>query len=293
MTLYAAWVPMFEIEFYTLGSGEFIEEYKFDPTTTEGIKLPKWSEETGAVEMFNFPKKSGYTFKNAYYDAEGKNQISDEIFSHVGTIDYEHGVAVNSVMKLYLDFTEGEWYRIYNAEQFVESASLDGNYEIFADLDFENEIWPTVFMYGNFNGTIKGNGHTFKNIKFAQTNNSKVNAGLFGNLTESADISDLTFDNVTFTIKAGTRVVGTSYGLLAGTISGEAKISDLTIKNSTLQIDSSAYFGVDDYTIGLVCGMGDASVVSKADIDCEVVGDENKLSVSTNGNTVVIDFSND
>ena len=53
-------------------------------------------------------------------------------------------------------------------------------------------------MYGNFNGTIKGNGHTIKNVTIEQTNNSKVNAGLFGYLAETSSLSDLTFENVTF-----------------------------------------------------------------------------------------------
>ncbi len=145
-------------------------------------------------------------------------------------------------------------------------------------------------MYGNFSGTIIGNGHTFKNIELTQTNNSKVNAGLFGNLTEKAKLSDITFENVTFTIKSGTRVVGTSYGLLAGTISNEAKLDKIKILSSKLQIDSSCYFGVEDYSIGLVCGMGNAGAVEKAEIECIAVGNNPEaLKITVNGNTVTVD----
>ena len=293
LTLYAAWVPMFEIEFYSLDSGDFIDSFTFDPTSQTEISVPDWDEETGAIEMYDFPKRDGYTFNKAYLDKNGEQPIESLTLTHPGVVNYDTGTATDSSLKLYIDWTEGEWYRIYNAEQFCESASLDGNYEILADLDFEDEIWPTAFMYGNFTGTIKGNGHTIKNVEFTQTNNSKVNAGLFGNLTDTAEILDLNFDNITFTIKSGTRVVGTSYGLLAGTISGDATLSGISITNSLLQIDSACYFGVDDYSIGLVCGMGDASVVS-ADIDCTAVGKSpENVNISVDGNTVTVEISNE
>lgn len=291
LTLYAAWVPLFEIEFYSLGTGEYLDSYSYDPSASE-IKVPEWNTDSGSVDMFNFPKKSGYTFNKAYYDSEGNNAVETATLQHSGVIDYATGTASNSVMKVYIDWTEGEWYRIYNTEQFLDNASLNGNYEIFADLDFEGEIWPTVFMYGNFGGTIRGNGHTFKNIELVQTNNSKVNAGLFGNLTETSSVSDLTIENLTFTVKAGTRVVGTSYGAFAGTISGNAKLSGIKILASTLQIDSSCYFGADDYSIGLVCGMGNESAVETAEINCVAVGDNpEKLSITVDGNSVTVEFT--
>lgn len=293
ITLYAAWVPLFKIDFYSLDSGEYMDSMIFDPTTIGDISVPVWDDETGAIEMYNFPERKGYTFNKAYYDAKGNKPLDTATVSHPGVVNYETGTAENSVMKLYVDWTEGEWYHIYNADQLIKNASLNGHYEIYADLDFTDKIWPTAFMYGNFNGEIKGNGHTIKNVEAIQTNNSKVNAGLFGYLTETAKISNLTFENVSFTIKNGTRVVGTSYGLFAGNISNDAKISNVSILNSTLKIDSSCYFGVDDYSIGLVCGMGNATAVEKAEINCVVVGDNpENVDVTVNGNTVTINFAN-
>ncbi len=290
LTLYAAWVPLFEIEFYSMDSGEYMDSYIFDPTAVEDILVPVWNEETGAIEMYDFPERSGYTFNKAYYDENGEQVLDTESVVHTGEIDYETGTATDAVMKLYVDWTEGEWYRIYNTEQFLDNASVNGNYEIFADLDFAGEIWPTSLMYGNFSGTIKGNGHTFKNIEAVQTNNSKVNAGLFGNLTETASVSDLTFENVTFTIKAGTRVVGSSYGLFAGSLSGSAQLSNVRILASTLAVDTSCYFASDDYTIGLVCGMGDPAAIAEADISTAVVGDNPEtLTLAVNGNTVTVE----
>lgn len=291
MTLYAAWVPLFEIEFYSLNDGELIGSYVFNPTTAGEISVPAWNEKTGAIEMHNFPKKAGYTFNGVYTDSEGRNPITTETITHTGVVDYTTGVAKDPSMKLYVDWIEGEWYHIYNVEQFLSNASVNGNYEIHADLDFTGEIWPTALMHGNFAGSIKGNGHIFKNIEAVQTNNSKTNSGLFGNLTEKAGISDLTFENVSFTIEAGTRVAGASYGLLAGTISDAAQISNVKILSSSLKIDSKCYFGVDNYTIGLLCGMGNADVIADAEISCEAAGSNpENVKITVNGNEVAVEI---
>jgi hypothetical protein len=290
LTLYAAWIPRFEIQFCDKVSGEVLKSLDFDPTT-ENVSAPAWNTETGTLEMYKFPTRNGCTFAAAYYD-DGFTQVLDtENVVHPGVIDYETGTANNTLLKLYVEYTEGEWYRIYTAEQLTDNANLNGHYEIFADLDFTDEIWPTVFMYGNFNGEIKGNGHTISNVTFAQTNNSKANAGLFGQLTEKASITDLTFENVTFTVQSGTRVAGTNYGLLAGTVSADAVLNGVKILSSALQIDSSCYFGVDDYSIGLVCGMGN-NVLPDAEITCTVVGDHpERITVTLDGHQVTLTFA--
>lgn len=291
LTLYAAWVPLFEVEFYDRASGELISTLTLDPTVKQTVTLPAWSTETGAIDMHDFPEKKGYTFASVSTDASGEQVLEGETFTHPGKLNTENGSAEQSVAKLYIDWTEGEWYRIYTAEQLSDNASLTGHYEICADLDFTDEIWPTSFMYGNFSGEIKGNGYTFKNITVSQTNNSKVNAGLFGHLTEGASITDLTLENVTFTIEKGTRVTGASFGLLAGTISKDAALDGVAIKNSTLQIDSGCYFGVTDYSIGLVCGMGDDSVIETAEITCVSTGENpDSVKITTDGNTVTVEF---
>ena len=290
VTLYAAWVPMFEIEFYSLDNGEYLDSYVFDPTLESEINVPAWSEETGSIEMYKFPERSGYTFKTAYYDENRQSAVSTNLVNHPGTVDYLTGTSKDSVLKLYIDWTEGEWYHIYNTKQLVKNASVNGNYEIHADLDFTDEIWPSSFMYGNFSGVINGNGHKISNVELTQTNNSKVNAGLFGNLTDTASISNITFENVNLIIKAGTRVVGTSYGVFAGTISNNAIINNVNILNSTLSIDSDCYFGVADYSVGLVCGMGNSDVIPNAQINCVTIGENpDKYIVTVNGNTVTIE----
>ena len=61
LTLYAAWVPLFEVEFYALDSGEALGSYSFNPTTDNQLSVPVLDEETGAYEMYHFPNRNGYT----------------------------------------------------------------------------------------------------------------------------------------------------------------------------------------------------------------------------------------
>jgi len=290
LTLYAAWVPLFQIEYYDLATGQLLATEPYNPTQDGEVVLPQWDEETGAIRMNDIPKREGYTFNGIYTDVAGTQAVHGQTLAHPGTLNAENATAENAVLKLYTDWMEGEWYHIYTAEQFVDNASVSGSYVLHADLDFSEEIWPSSLMYGSFSGTIQGNGHTLKNITLEQTNNSKVNAGLFGQLTADANICDLTFENVTFTVKAGTRVTGTSYGLLAGTVSADAVLTNVNILSSTLQIDSGCYFGTDDYVIGLLCGTG-AAPVDYSGITCTAVGDApESVNITVTDNTVTVEF---
>lgn len=278
-TLYAAWAPLYEIEFYALDSQESLGSYIYDPTMDVQVNVPTWDLETGAVNMYKFPSRAGYTFQGAYYDAEGKQAVTTETVTHPGKLNTADGTVDNHKLQLYVDYAEGEWYRISTAEQFADNFNLNGSYELLADLDFAEEIWPTAMMYGNFAGTIRGNGHTIKNVSVIQTDNAKANAGLFGQLTDTAALQDVTFENITLTVKKGARMTGSAYGLLCGTLSDSAKLENVAITGQ-LQIDSGCYFGTDDYTIGLLCGMGTPSV-DYSGITCVAVGDAPESVVIT------------
>lgn len=293
MTLYAAWVPMFEIEFYDLDTGAYLDKMSFDPNVVDAITVPAWNENTGAIDMFDFPEKDGYTFTGVYLDDQGTQAVDTATIAHIGSVNFDNGTVSNGTMKLYVDWMEGEWFHIYTAEQFVDNIkmNLNGNFVIHEDLDFSDEIWPTNLAEGSFGGTIEGNGHTFKNISLNQNNMSKTSSGLFGQLKDTAEISDLTFDNVTYTVKKGSRVSGACFGLLAGQVDPSAVLTEVQIVDSTLQIDSGCAFLSDDYSIGLVAGSGEIPGVDGSGISCTVVGDEPEtLTVTVEGNTVTLHF---
>ncbi len=294
LTLYAAWVPMFEIKFLSVADGSEIGTYTYNPMEVDEILVPHWDEETGAMEMYDFPVKLGYTFEKAYYD-EAATQPAEGTVTHTGLVNEATGTAENTEMTMYVELIEGEWFHIYSLEQFKKNAQINGSYILHTDLDFgagteDEEAWPSSLMYGTFTGTIEGNGHKIMNVNLEMNNNSKNNAGLFGTLSSSAQLKDVTFENITFTIKSGAKTPGTAYGLLAGTISGEAVLENVQILSSVLQVREDAYFSTADYAIGKFCGVGYTSAMDFSGITVQVVGEEGKLVIVENGNEIVLEF---
>ena len=55
-------------------------------------------------------------------------------------------------------------------------------------------------------------------------------------------------------------------------------------------IDSECYFGTDDYTIGLLCGMGSLDI-DYSNITCEATGDApEKVIITVTGSEVSVEF---
>lgn len=288
LTLYACWVPMFEIQFVDLATQEVMGSYTFNPYTASAIQVPQWDVKTGAMEMYRFPEKKGCTFQAAYYDAEGTQPATD-VVNHTGKI-LENGTAEGNVMKLYVDYMDGQWYHIYNAEQLKDNANPNGHYILEADLDFADETWPAIFATGNFTGSIEGNGHTIKNVTFKQTKMDAENCGLFGTVQSGCVIENVTFENVTFTIEKGFNRAA-NYGLFAGSIYEGASLINVQIKNSTLLVNSGARFATDDYAIGLVCGAGKADQLAGAEISYAMTGknpEKYTITLDDDGNSLVI-----
>ena len=276
LTLYAAWAPLFEIEYYAVGDSEAYKTVTFDPNAGTQITLPAWDLDSGAMNMNGIPAKEGYTFTAAYLDSEKTQPIDAAAVNHTGTINYENATVTGNTMKLYLDFKKGEWFKISDAQQFIKNYKPSGCYEILSDLDFSGKNWPTSLMFGNFTGTIQGNGYTISNISLKQTGSNRMNAGLFGSLAEGAYLCDITFDNVTFAVEDGTRLQGAAYGLLAGAISEKADVQNVFVTNSTLKIVAGA--NLSAVSIGLISGYGDAGLDSSG-ITCVAVNKDGTETV--------------
>lgn len=290
LTLYAGWAPEFSVEYYDTADGSLIDTYKFSPASGMDIQIPAWDEESGALEMFKFPKRTGYTLEAVSLDQEGLQIVENATITHPGVLDSANATVTGGTLKLYTTWREGEWYRITSAQQFAKNFNPQGCYDILADLDFTDATWPTALMHGNFSGKINGNGHTISNVALLQTDNSRLHTGLLGNLSGGAEIRDVTFDNVTLTVKGGARVAGASFGLLAGTVAADAQLANVNVTNSQLLIDSRCYFAFDDYVIGLVCGTG-AAEVDASGITCTATGDNpEKVNITVTDEMVTLEF---
>lgn len=296
-TLYAAWVPQFKFEFYSLDNPtELLKEYNVDVGTV--LELPEWERKSGNINMHQFPKMDGKTFVGAYTDPEGKNQITGESVMHTGTLDKSTVTATDPVMKIYIDTMDGEWKHIYTAAQ-LKKMSLSGNYILQEDLDLKGSTrnWDSSFVTGKFTGKLVGatkeNGEPvkIKNLSFYQESGSAIySVGMFGQIGDGAVIENIAFENVVMEIDVGAPLrSGVSFGLLAGTISESAVINNVTI-SGTINIDSKCVFA-GDYMIGLVCGLGDRHGIDYSRVNCVAVGDKaDKVVIEISDGMVILDL---
>ncbi len=262
MTLYAAWVPYFNFEFYAPdenGKFQVLEGANVDQLM--GIALPAWDESTGKLNMGNVPTRDDMTFVEAFLDEDMTQPITGRID---GKFDAEHGVCLEHTIKIYTTWRAGNWFKIYNVDQFVKNGRLNGSYEIYADLDFEGKIWPVALTTGEFKGTIEGNGHIIKNVTVNQADISRNNGGLFGALGTASVISDLKLENITYSIQAGSRMQDAAFGVLAGTVNQGATLTDVTV-SGTLTL-GKACFPSASYNIGLLFGVGSVEGMDHANI---------------------------
>ena len=286
ITLYAAWVPYFTYEFYAEdGQGGY---KNIGDVALIDLEIPEWNERTGKLDMKKVPRVDGMTFDGAYYDEEMTMPITSTIS---GQVDYEKGISTTEVIKVYTTWLEGDWYKIYNAKQFYDNSKPGGNYILCADIDFADSVWAPTLVKGTFTGTIKGNGYKISNITVTQGDISTFSAGLFGSLGAGAAIENVTFENVTFILEAGSRMAGAAFGLLAGTISDDVTLENVSITGSILVSDNC--YPSDSYVVGLVAGSGSDHGIDASGISCGTLTENStKVSVTkdSDGKSVTITF---
>ncbi len=305
LTLYAAWVPYFNFEIYTVDpvTGELM--YTVDEATGELVEatqtvhalfleLPEWDQSTGKINMKKFPtpevltesangEKKEVTFEAAYLDPALTQPATGTL---AGAWDPATATLTTDTVKLYTTWLEGEWFHIYTARQFYDNSKLDANYVLCADLDFSDTVWKPILATNEkgFTGKIIGNGYTMSNITVEQANNSQLQGGLFASLGATAEISNVSFENITYTIGAGSRMQGASFGLLAGTIAEGALLEQVTVSGSLI-VGAKCFPG--DYTVGLVCGTGSAPGVDHANITASAE-EGTSITVETNADNGVV-----
>ncbi len=282
VTLYAAWIPYFNFEFYAPDGEGTMQKLDIQ---AEGqyktIRLPVWNESTGKLDMMDVPAREGMTFVGAFLDEDMTTPAETSVS---GTVDMERGVAESHTIKLYTTWREGNWFRIYNAKQLFSNSTPGGCYELYADLDFAEQIWSPTLSNGEFKGMIVGNGHTIRNVTVNQGDNSKANGGLFGVLSADAVITDVTFENITYVIAAGARVPDAAYGLLAGTVRDGATLSGVSVSGSLIIGRECA--PRTDYSVGLLFGVGSVEGMSHENITCTLEDPEsNPATVEVDATT--------
>lgn len=275
LTLYAAWIPYFNFEFYVQNESGSFDLYESKQLIE--LDIPAWDLSSGKLNMNSFPEIDGKTFEGAYLDEAMTKPITEKL---TGVIDYEHGISATEKIRVYTKFAEGDWYRISTAEQFVKNSKLGGCYYIEADLDFTGLNWSAALAGGAFTGKIEGNGHKFSNITFIQADNSKTNGGLFGSLASGASLRGVSFENIKYTLGAGSRMQAPHFGLLCGQLSADAALDSVSVSGSEFIISGDIY--PQEYTLGALVGNGDNRGVSLSGISVKLAeGAETKISIAS------------
>lgn len=298
LTLYAAWIPEFRFEFYSIDDPTvLLDDCKVSPNAS--IDMPAWDKSKGSIKMYEFPKIDGRTFEAVYTDPEGTNKLTGNKIQHSGVLNYENASATDTVMKLYIETIEGEWQHIFNATQ-LKNISLDGNYIIENDIDLEGKTrnWASYLVSGKFTGKLIGktqeNGEQvkIKNVSFYQATGAAIyTTGMFGQIGDGAVIENIAFENATMTIDTGAPLRSdVSFGLLAGTIAEGATLKNVSVSGN-INIDSACRFQ-GGYSIGLVCGSGSAQGIDYSGITCTPVGDKaDSLVITVVDDKVTLDLT--
>ena len=247
LVLYAGWIPHFAYEFYV--KGENGEYSLYSTISSVSLSIPEWNSESGKLDMLGFPSIENKTLDGAFADPELTEKLEGTV---VGEIDTEHGVCLTPPIKIYTTWLDGVWFHIHSVEQLQKNARLDGSYVLSDDLDFSNSIWPAVFTSKAFSGRIYGNGHKISNVSVIQADISQLEGGLFGSIASSAEIKDLTFENISYTLDKGSRLQGASFGALAGKITEDAIFENVSVSGKLLI--SPRCYPSKSYSIGALCG---------------------------------------
>ena len=286
LTLYAAWIPNFVFNFYAPNAEQEWEVYataSADTVAKRTLNIPSWNEETGGMNYTDYintivPARTDMTFEAASLTEDFSEELTSG-HSHPGTVDYAAGVGQNFFLDVYTTWIEGEWYQIRTADQFINAAAPGRCYEILADLDFTDKIWPTGLETGTFTGRIIGNDHTFSNITFAQSGGpNQTYGGLFGRIDGTAHIENVTFANVTYTVGSGSRMMDSSFGLFTGYLSvpqgGPSPLANVTLSGGTLIIGDVVPPATRETLYGLFSGnlVSDGATVDLSSIVCYSLG---------------------
>ena len=215
------------------GTITYSDKWDFDKDrmTLDGVVLyAKWEENrTYKYELYYKDSSGNDVFLDGYECKEGA-KFNDTLirnktvagFTSLGYLDeqgnpwnsnYKHpGGDADLTIKVYLDLIEGEYTVVKTARAFKNALSRNQNIYLYNDIDFdEDEI-----NFGDYSGTILGNGYTVSNFTIGYDDSR---TGLKGELTDLTGGSNHLYVSLFFKLE-------------------NAVIKDLTFKDAIVDIDT-------------------------------------------------------
>lgn len=241
IVLYAKWVLDKVVEFrlvsdkpvtvQTTVKDENGEDKTEEKTVVSGEVLATRSFGTG-TEIYIDDKSPvtavGSTFLSFYEDEACTLPFFGEVSKPVGE------EAENLV--LYAKFIEGEWEVVKTKSQVTAMFASPGrkSYYIFNDIDCQNDTFATIAVT---NCKIEGNGHKLYNMNFSRSASNGDNFAIFGRLSPSASIKNLTLENIT--LNYSVRNGNVQLYLVANETEEGATLENFRIKNAQMEVSSA------------------------------------------------------
>lgn len=216
ITLYANLQKKPCIRFADKASGEYIEGATGKIELVPGDYYFKPSDSAA-------PTVSEKTFLGKYY----VSRDSDKEFvwdRQIGTED----------ITVYVSFIDGIWVFVNTERDFLNQIRANKNIYLEKDLDFSKFSKTQLGNPTNYSGKIEGNNHKVKNITRDLTA-SRLNAdgfgGIFKTLGATAEIRNITFENVNVTFAVNSTYTGVDayVGALAYSAEEGAKFVNVTV----------------------------------------------------------------
>lgn len=179
---------------------------------------------------------SDYTFYDYYEDKACTRRFS-------GLVPKPDG---NEDVKLYAKYIKGKWTMVRDSSEVQNMLNRIDREESFylypddgkTEIDCSNLGVLSLFN-GDCNAKIKGNGVTVSGVKYSQSSISQYSEySAFGTLTEKAEISDITFKNMT--VAAAVKGKNTKLFLICTRARAGAEINNVTFENLTFTITAGA-----------------------------------------------------
>lgn len=217
ITLYARWYPN-----YTL-TVHFGENY----AQTQSFSVRQSNE--GVPEAVESVSLNDNTVLDGFYrSAEDARAKQNAVSFPYTPQDLAPPPQENTVTHLWANTLEGYWELVDDAADLT-TISEGLNVYILNDIDFAGK---TLSFPDNYAGEFNGNGFTLSNFTVTQgrANARTQSYGIFRELTASAYVHDVTFENVTYTGQlTNSSVIEYRAGILAGSALSGARVTNVQV----------------------------------------------------------------
>lgn len=271
-------------------------------TLTSEIKIKRYAD--GSFEKLRatqLPKSTKDFTILSYKYKKDSDDANDEINANIAEHTFPDGFFdENQTGEIWCESIAGAYSVIRTARDLiVAGVGEDLNYYLLADLDMAgatyNDEKANTKIPNAYNGKFVGNGHTVSNFTLNLTalDISCDSFGLFRTLGANAEITDVTFKNVTLNYNLTQASIPNYYlGTLAGQVSSGAVVKDVKVSATEAKTNTLVYLIREGVSADAIV-MTDDLFIGQKDSEVELKGEcavsDMKLVVSTTVDTVDTD----